>query len=67
GFVQVKLANRIDNSTKVSLIDMQGRLVWSGTFSNENIQINTSSLAPGYYNVLITNGSKTIARKLQIQ
>ncbi|MCX7987013.1 MAG: family 16 glycosylhydrolase, partial [Bacteroidales bacterium] len=47
GFVQVKLANRIDNSTKVSLIDMQGRLVWSGTFSNENIQINTSSLAPG--------------------
>jgi len=67
GFVQVKLSNRIDNTTKVSLIDMQGRLVWSGSFAGDDFRISTDQLTPGYYNVLITNGSNTIARKLQIQ
>lgn len=67
GFVQIKLSNRIDNTTKVSLIDMQGRLVWSGSFAGDDFKMSTDQLTPGYYNVLITNGSNTIARKLQIQ
>lgn len=58
----------INSPIKVSVFDVNGREVYTETFSNpSNISINTSSFNKGLYTVKVVNGDLTSVNKVNIQ
>lgn len=53
-----------NNNITVNIKDLQGRIVYSNTISNEKTIVNTSNFANGFYMVEATNGIKTIQQKV---
>jgi hypothetical protein len=67
-YVQVQLLNQqgkvLDtNNALLRVLDLQGRVVWSGT----NTTINTSQLATGVYIVQATTEENTVSKKLMVK
>ncbi len=67
GVVNIKLSNATTNQTNITIIDMLGKVVLKSTEMGSDIQLNTSSLSSGYYNIIVSNGNNTITRKILIQ
>jgi beta-glucanase (GH16 family) len=68
GNITIQLAQNAVKQTKLSIIDMSGKLVFSGNYDTNEIQLNFAGrLNAGMYNVLIANGTNTTAKKLIVK
>lgn len=68
-FVNIALqAISVNSPIKVSVLDINGREVYTETFSNaSNISVNTSSFNKGIYTVKVVNGDLISVNKINIQ
>lgn len=63
--VTIQVATDFPATTRLSLYDMQGRLVLDKTFSEKNIQLDINSLRAGVYQIVL-NGKTTSTDKLVV-
>jgi hypothetical protein len=63
--VTIELATALSGTSRVSLYDMQGRLVLDKTFSEKSIRLDVKPLQAGVYQIVL-NGETTSIEKLII-
>jgi hypothetical protein len=63
--VTIELATALSGTSRVSLYDMQGRLVLDKTFSEKSIRLNVKPLQAGVYQIVL-NGETTSTEKLVV-
>ena len=61
--VNISISVSFGNS-EYRITDMDGKLLMSGFLSTENFSLNLSSFKQGLYNIQISNGTRTISRKI---
>jgi hypothetical protein len=62
---EVNISTSVDfRNSEYRITDMGGRLRMSGFINTENYRLNLSSFKPGFYNILIDNGTRTVFRKI---
>lgn len=67
-FVHVDFSQKPAQPVSVELMNILGQKVYQATTNNQHIQINTQSVAPGVYTLLIKNGIGNIkAQKVVIR
>lgn len=67
--LNVNFGQKLDN-VQVALVDMSGRVVYqtkTGSVSNQDFSINTSSFSKGIYVLTISSNNKTLNKKVVIE
>lgn len=67
-WVSITLKEDIPGNTwKLFIIDLEGRIVKSGTLNSQKMKLNTDGLSPGVYFVRLIRGEKSYTRKLIVK
>ncbi len=62
---EVNISSSVDfRNSEYRITDMGGKILMSGFLNTENHRLNLSSFKPGFYNILIDNGTRTIIKKI---
>lgn len=67
GLVTINLEGINNISTEICLIDLSGKMIQSTTVFDNQVELDYSNLAKGFYILQITNGEKVITKKLIIE
>ena len=67
GLVTINLEGVNNISTEICLIDLSGKMIQSTTVFDNQVELDYSNLAKGFYILQITNGEKVITKKLIIE
>jgi len=67
----VDIVSLVNNSYKLSVIDITGKLVYSSKIEcqsgNNTIPVNIDNIKSGVYNLMISNGSDSVTKRLLIK
>ncbi len=66
-FLNIQTNIPIDNFTKISIIDMFGKVVYLQKMISANETINTNNFADGIYFVTIQSKNKSVVQKFIVQ
>jgi len=61
------LSTDLKDDYTVDIVDISGKLIYSGKFNTPNAKISTEQFAAGFYTLKISNGKFTQTKKLVIE